>query len=115
MANSKYEYVKKFELDNQLPPSNWLVVRIDGCSFHRFSAVHEFEKPNDEHALNLMNACASAMLEQFPVIVFAYGVSDEYMFENPRIVACSGIEEPIDEVTWAAQPPLLHGLLTWAV
>ncbi|KAK1305863.1 tRNA(His) guanylyltransferase 1 [Acorus calamus] len=80
MANSKYEYVKKFELDDRLPPSNWLVVRIDGCSFHRFSAVHEFEKPNDERALNLMNACASAMLEQFPDIVFAYGVSDEYSF-----------------------------------
>nr|CAD1819046.1 unnamed protein product [Ananas comosus var. bracteatus] len=48
--------------------------------FCRFSADHAFEKPNDENALNLMNACAVSMLEQFPDIVFAYGVSDEYSF-----------------------------------
>jgi hypothetical protein len=46
--------------------------------------MHAFEKPNDERALNLMNACATSMLEKFPDIVFAYGVSDEY-----RYVTCS--------------------------
>ncbi|CAL9776410.1 unnamed protein product [Musa acuminata subsp. burmannicoides] len=80
MANSKYEYVKKFETDDRLSPSSWIVVRIDGCHFHRFSAEHAFAKPNDENALNLMNSCAVSMLEQFPDIVFAYGVSDEYSF-----------------------------------
>lgn len=81
MANSEYEYVKReFEFDRCLPPSNWIVVRIDGCHFHRFSKVHDFEKPNDEKALRLMNACATAVLEKFPDIVFAYGVSDEYSF-----------------------------------
>ncbi|XP_062180255.1 tRNA(His) guanylyltransferase 1-like isoform X2 [Phragmites australis] len=81
MANSEYEYVKReFEFDRRLPPSNWIVVRIDGCHFHRFSKIHAFEKPNDENALRLMNACATAMLEKFPDIVFAYGVSDEYSF-----------------------------------
>ncbi|KAG0519395.1 hypothetical protein BDA96_09G260500 [Sorghum bicolor] len=79
MANSEYEYVKReFEFDRCLPPSNWIVVRIDGCHFHRFSKIHAFEKPNDENALRLMNACATAVLEKFPDIVFAYGVSDEY-------------------------------------
>jgi tRNA(His) guanylyltransferase len=73
MANSKYEYVKEFELDDRLPPSNWIIVRIDGCHFHRFSSIHEFEKPNDSSALCLMNSCASSMLDQFPDIVFAYG------------------------------------------
>ncbi|KAL5202944.1 hypothetical protein ABZP36_013896 [Zizania latifolia] len=81
MANSEYEYVKsEFEFDSRLPPSNWIVVRIDGCHFHRFSKIHTFEKPNDENALRLMNACATSMLEKFPDIVFAYGVSDEYSF-----------------------------------
>uniref|UniRef100_A0A0E0L513 tRNA(His) guanylyltransferase n=1 Tax=Oryza punctata TaxID=4537 RepID=A0A0E0L513_ORYPU len=81
MANSEYEYVKReFEFDSHLPPSNWIVVRIDGCHFHRFSKIHTFEKPNDERALRLMNACATSMLEKFPDIVFAYGVSDEYSF-----------------------------------
>ena len=37
MANSEYEYVKReFEFDRHLPPSNWIVVRIDGCHFHRY-------------------------------------------------------------------------------
>uniref|UniRef100_A0A0D9WJ23 tRNA(His) guanylyltransferase n=1 Tax=Leersia perrieri TaxID=77586 RepID=A0A0D9WJ23_9ORYZ len=81
MANSEYEYVKReFEFESRLPPSNWIVVRIDGCHFHRFSKIHTFEKPNDESALRLMNACATSMLEKFPDIVFAYGVSDEYSF-----------------------------------
>lgn len=47
-------------------------------SFGRFSEVHEFEKPNDKEALNLMNSCAVAVLEEMRDIVFAYGVSDEY-------------------------------------
>lgn len=80
MANSKYEYVKEFEDDVKLPLHNWIVVRIDGCHFHRFSADHTFDKPNDEDALNLMNSCAVATLQHFPDIVFAYGVSDEYSF-----------------------------------
>ena len=39
MANSEYEYVKReFEFDRRLPPSNWIVVRIDGCHFHRYTS-----------------------------------------------------------------------------
>ncbi|KOM33876.1 hypothetical protein LR48_Vigan02g002600 [Vigna angularis] len=75
------EYVRSFEFDSKLMPSTWIVVRIDGCHFHRFSEVHEFVKPNDDRALNLMNLCAVAVLEKFwEDIVFAYGVSDEYSF-----------------------------------
>ncbi|KAK8963579.1 tRNA(His) guanylyltransferase 1 [Platanthera guangdongensis] len=80
MANSKYEYVKKFEMEDKLPPCNWIIVRIDGWHFHGFSDTHEFDKPNDENALNLMNSCAVSMAEHFTDIVFAYGVSDEYSF-----------------------------------
>lgn len=40
--------------------------------------VHEFEKPNDERGLHLMNACAVAVLEAFPDIVFSYGHEDEF-------------------------------------
>ncbi|CAG7894979.1 unnamed protein product [Brassica rapa] len=31
------------------------------------------EKPNDETALNLMNSCPVAVLEEYPNIIFAYG------------------------------------------
>lgn len=48
--------------------------------FGRFSEVHEFEKPNDERALNLMNSCAVAVMEELPDLVFSYGVSDEYRY-----------------------------------
>uniref|UniRef100_A0A1D1Z1G6 Putative tRNA(His) guanylyltransferase n=1 Tax=Anthurium amnicola TaxID=1678845 RepID=A0A1D1Z1G6_9ARAE len=78
MARSKYEYVRELERNDRLPNFSWIVVRIDGWHFHRFSEIHGFDKPNDERALNLMNLCAVLMLEQFPDIVFAYGDSDEY-------------------------------------
>ncbi|KAJ4891405.1 Thg1 C-terminal domain protein [Raphanus sativus] len=93
MANSKYEYVKSFESEDEVMLPNLILVRIDGrdfsreCSLYlldqplnRFSQVHEFEKPNDEAALNLMNSCSAALLEEFPDIIFAYGYSDEYSF-----------------------------------
>jgi hypothetical protein len=45
MANSEYEYVKReFEFDRRLPPSNWIVVRIDGCHFHRYRFWVELRK-----------------------------------------------------------------------
>ncbi|XP_077216232.1 tRNA(His) guanylyltransferase 1-like isoform X2 [Tasmannia lanceolata] len=72
MATSNYE--------NVLVPSSWIVVRIDGCHFHGFCEVHEFDKPNDECALNLMNSCAMSVREDLPDIVFSYGVSDEYSY-----------------------------------
>ncbi|KAF4356794.1 hypothetical protein F8388_000597, partial [Cannabis sativa] len=59
---------------------NLIVVRVDGRDFRRFSEIHEFVKPNDEVALNLMNSCAVSVTEEFPDIVFSYGYSDEYSF-----------------------------------
>ncbi|XP_071717656.1 tRNA(His) guanylyltransferase 1-like [Rutidosis leptorrhynchoides] len=84
MNNMKREYLKLFEFENKLLPFTWIVIRIDGSHFHRFSEVQEFEKPNDEQALKLMNSCAVAVLEEFNDIVFAYGVSDEYSFVLKR-------------------------------
>ncbi|XP_010522200.1 PREDICTED: tRNA(His) guanylyltransferase 1-like isoform X2 [Tarenaya hassleriana] len=80
VSSIERDYVRSFEFENRLLPLTWVVVRIDGCHFHRFSEVHEFEKPNDEKALKLMNSCAVAVLEEVQDIVFAYGVSDEYSF-----------------------------------
>ncbi|KAJ8544100.1 hypothetical protein K7X08_028611 [Anisodus acutangulus] len=58
MANSKYQYVKCFEAEDEVMYPNIVVVQIDGRDFGSFSEKHGFEKPNDEKALNLMNACA---------------------------------------------------------
>ncbi|EPS63729.1 hypothetical protein M569_11055, partial [Genlisea aurea] len=80
MANSKYEYVKLFEEEDEIMLPNIIVVRVNGNEFRRFSQVHEFEKPNDVKALELMIECAKAVSEQFPDIVFSYGFSDEFSF-----------------------------------
>ncbi|KAG4146674.1 hypothetical protein ERO13_D05G173400v2 [Gossypium hirsutum] len=74
------DYIRSFLFESKLMPSTWIVIRIDGCHFHRFADVHEFNKPNDKQALGLMNLCAEAVLEEFHDIVFCYGVSDEYSF-----------------------------------
>lgn len=78
MAKSKYEYVKKFEQNDQCLMNCWIVIRIDGRNFHRFSDGHGFEKPNDRRALQLMNKCAETVMKEFTDIVIAYGQSDEY-------------------------------------
>lgn len=99
MANSRYEYVKGFELDDRILPNIWVVVRIDGKGFHKFAKAHDFEKPNDVNgkqcnnfredifiicvsisALNLMNHAAVTVMEEFRDIVLSYGQSDEYSF-----------------------------------
>ncbi|GFR47391.1 hypothetical protein Agub_g9107 [Astrephomene gubernaculifera] len=80
MANSKYEYVKQYELDDTLLPGCWIVVRIDGKGFTKFSDLHGFEKPNDKRALDLMDECAKEVMNEFPDVRLAYGESDEYSF-----------------------------------
>lgn len=80
MANSKYEYVRNFESEDKMLPNCWIVVRIDGRSFHKFSQKHNFQKPNDIRALSLMNRAAVAVMEEFKDISIAYGQSDEYSF-----------------------------------
>ncbi|CAN1269508.1 tRNA(His) guanylyltransferase 1 [Linum perenne] len=92
------DYIKYFQSENKLMPYTWAVVRIDGCHFHRFSEVHQFQKPNDEQALMLMNQCAVSVLEKFPEVVFAYGVSDEYSFILKRSCHLSRIS-PSDIVS----------------
>ncbi|CAD8128816.1 unnamed protein product [Paramecium sonneborni] len=80
MANSKYEYVKQFEQMQNLLPNTYIVVRIDGKGFHKFTKFYEFEKPNDEQALKLMSFSACVVMETFSDIQIAYGQSDEFSF-----------------------------------
>ncbi|KAJ6264532.1 tRNA(His) guanylyltransferase [Drechslerella dactyloides] len=84
MANSKFEYVRHFELatTSHLLPNTHIIIRIDGRAFTRFTTAHGFTKPNDPRALHLMNACASAVLTDLGggAISLAYGCSDEFSF-----------------------------------
>lgn len=45
---------------------------------NRFTDKHQFEKPNDDRGLSLMNRAALEILKELPDIVLAYGQSDEY-------------------------------------
>lgn len=38
MANSRFEYVKKFEIDDQILPHCWIVVRLDGKGFTKWAS-----------------------------------------------------------------------------
>ncbi|KAH0948281.1 hypothetical protein HN011_011325 [Eciton burchellii] len=80
MAKSKFEYVKNFERDDNCLPNCWIVVRIDGRNFSRFCETHQFIKPNDLSALELMNRAAITVMQDFKEIILAFGQSDEYSF-----------------------------------
>jgi len=43
-----------------------------------FSEAHNFEKPNDLRALQLMDHAARSLMEEFPDICVGFGESDEY-------------------------------------
>lgn len=62
----------------------YLVVRLDGKGFHRFSERHNFAKPNDARALHLMNAAAMHVMNsdfgQQGRVMLAFGESDEFSF-----------------------------------
>ncbi|EOR01355.1 hypothetical protein E3P81_01767 [Wallemia ichthyophaga] len=80
MANSRFGYVREFEEHDRLIPSTFSVVRIDGHSFHRFSDIHNFRKPNDSRALECMNDAAQFVMQQLHDVILAFGESDEYSF-----------------------------------
>lgn len=61
-------------------PETWIVMRIDGRGFHRFSDQYKFTKPNDLRALALMNESAKVVMQDITDVVLAYGDSDEYSF-----------------------------------
>ncbi len=54
-------------------PNTYIVVRIDGKGFSKFTNLHNFEKPNDINGLNLMNKAALSVMEKFDEIFLAYG------------------------------------------
>ena len=35
MAQSKFEYTRRYEVEDKLLPNTWIVVRVDGKGFHK--------------------------------------------------------------------------------
>ena len=50
----------------------------DSRRLPRLSTKYNFKKPNDRRALDLMNAVAMEIMNEFPAIILGYGMSDEY-------------------------------------
>lgn len=76
--NYRYEYVRQFEKNERLLQNTWMVIRLDGRGFTKLTARYNFQKPNDERALRLMNEAAMNVVMELPDVVLAYGQSDEY-------------------------------------
>jgi tRNA(His) guanylyltransferase len=83
MAGSKYEYVRAFEQPDALLPSTFIVIRVDGHAFTKFTAEHGWAKPTDARGACLMTAAALDVLREWGDVVCAYGQSDEYSFLLP--------------------------------
>jgi tRNA(His) guanylyltransferase len=83
MANSRFEYVRNFEQNDRLLPGCWVVIRIDGRSFSRFTSEHKYVKPLDRRGIDLANACAARVMQELGDITCAYGQSDEFSFVLP--------------------------------
>lgn len=62
MANSRFDYVRNFEQNDAILPNCWIVVRIDGKAFHKFTQKHDFNKPNDDNG----KCCPSPGFQKFP-------------------------------------------------
>ncbi|KAF4553380.1 tRNA(His) guanylyltransferase [Elsinoe fawcettii] len=80
MAHSEFEYTRFFEQPDVLLPETWIVVRLDGRGFSKFTKRYKFEKPNDKRAIDLMNSAALETMRGLIDVVVAYGQSDEYSF-----------------------------------
>lgn len=89
MANSRFAYVRNFELPDPLLPTTYFIVRLDGKGFHGFSKQHNFAKPNDVNALDLMNMAAKRTMEGKELMgecVIGFGESDEYRWELQIVI-----------------------------
>lgn len=80
MAKSKFEYVRNFESEVKCLPNCWIVIRLDGKGFHKFSDIHNFDKPNDKRGLDLMTRAAACVFEELNDICLGFGHSDEFSF-----------------------------------
>ncbi len=68
--------------DERVLPGLWLILRLDGRAFGRFTAAR-FEKPFDARMRDLMCGAARALLTDFQGL-YAYTMSDEISLLLPR-------------------------------
>ena len=60
---------KKYITTEKLLPNTWIVIRIDGKGFHKFTKLHDFIKPNDDRGLDLMNYAAEETMRKYDDLI----------------------------------------------
>ncbi len=70
--------MKKYEIYSKIvvPPSNRLILRLDGRGFHKLTSNLDLDKPYDEHFRDIMVNTAKQLLIEFQPY-FIYTFSDE--------------------------------------
>ena len=86
MSNSRFEYVKSFENKNDLLKNTYIVIRIDGKGFTKFTDAHQYKKPNEIRGIKLMALAGLSVMESFPEIFLGYGQSDEFSFAFKKML-----------------------------
>ena len=70
MSNSRFEYVKSFEIKTELLKNTYIIIRIDGKGFTKFTDAHQYKKPNEIKGIKLMALAGLSVMESFPEIFF---------------------------------------------
>ena len=78
MVNSRFEYVKEFEREDQLLPDTYILVEIRGRHFKDFCSQHQVAHPFDDRLTRLMAAAARATMEDFADVDISFGYSDRF-------------------------------------
>ena len=80
--------MKGFENKNDLLKNTYIVIRIDGKGFTKFTDAHQYKKPNEIQGIKIMALAGLSVMESFPEIFLGYGQSDEFSFafkKNARL------------------------------
>ena len=84
MSNSRFEYVKQYECHSELLKNTYIVIRVDGKGFTKFTESHQYEKPNDIRGIRLMMLAGLKVMNTYSEIFMGYGESDEFSFVFSR-------------------------------
>lgn len=69
--------------DIKVIPNVYIIIRVDGHSFSKFTEVHNFEKPFDDCLHKIMVTTTSSLIELFKGL-YAYTESDEISILLPK-------------------------------
>lgn len=74
---TSFQDARNFELSDQLPPYQYVILRLDGRSFHRFTRLYSFTNPTTRAQLERVHGaragCGKALPEDGHAVVYPVG------------------------------------------